>query len=193
MPSLILTFQDALGTCAGQAFGAGNHRLLGDWYLLSTAVHLVCMPAVGLAWYFSRDVLSLMGPYADIDLELTQQYTRIAIFGLPAFMLSDTFGRYLQAMKTTAPQLCVAALFVGVNLILNVVLISGVGSFPGFGYIGSPMATAISRWGQFVTLLIMMFGFEFARAPQWPVLRLSKRVLEKKRVVEFCYRQGESR
>ena len=51
------------------------------------------------------------------------------------------------------PGLLVCSITVAVNAVLNHVLINGWGSFPGWGFKGSPIATSVSSWLMLLMLL----------------------------------------
>ena len=53
---------------------------------------------------------------------------------------------YYQAQQVVMPALVVNFAFVFVNIVLNYVFVLGVGGLGGWGFIGSPIATASCRW-----------------------------------------------
>ncbi|UZD23736.1 MATE family efflux transporter [Algoriphagus halophytocola] len=97
-----------------------------------------------LGWIFAPDVLLLMGAEPEV-IQTGVNYTRIIFAGNTAimllFLLNGAFrgaGQAHHAMRS----LWIAN---GLNMILDPVLIFGVGSIPGFGLEGAAIATTLGR------------------------------------------------
>ena len=95
-------------------------------------------------WIFARDILQLMGASAKVIAE-GENYTRIIFAGNTAIMLLFlTNGAFRGA---GLPQLAMRTLWLsnGLNIILDPLLIFGIGSFEGFGLEGAAIATTTGR------------------------------------------------
>ena len=97
-----------------------------------------------LGWVFAPDVLALMGAEPEV-IKTGVNYTRIIFAGNTAimllFLLNGAFrgaGQAHHAMRS----LWIAN---GLNIILDPVLIFGVGTIPGFGLEGAAIATTLGR------------------------------------------------
>ncbi len=97
-----------------------------------------------LGWIFAPDILGLMGAEAQV-IETGVNYTRIIFAGNTAimllFLLNGAFrgaGQAHHAMRS----LWIAN---GLNMILDPILIFGVGNFSGFGLEGAAIATTFGR------------------------------------------------
>ncbi len=97
-----------------------------------------------LGWIFAPDILGLMGAEARV-IETGVSYTRIIFAGNTAimllFLLNGAFrgaGQAHHAMRS----LWIAN---GLNIILDPILIFGVGNFSGFGLEGAAIATTFGR------------------------------------------------
>ena len=99
-------------------------------------------------------MLSLIGIDDDV-CRLASLFARWSCISIWPILAYECLARYYQAQHIVQPALRVNALFLAINVGLNYILIFGVAGFGGYGYVGSPIATAISRWG----LLIVFFVY----------------------------------
>ncbi len=90
-------------------------------------------------------------------LTYAKEYMQIRLYGAPAvLMMMVTFGamRGLQDMRTP---LWIALGVNALNLLLDWILIFGLGSFPAMGVAGSALASTISQWvGAIVGFIILL-------------------------------------
>lgn len=95
---------------------------------------------------------------SDIDLELTrslaQQYLSVMLFGIIPYSLSQAYASTLRETGKTVPPMAASSAAVVVNLVLNYVLIFGHFGAPELGVAGAAIATAISRYIEFLILVI---------------------------------------
>ncbi|WP_192349621.1 MATE family efflux transporter [Algoriphagus sp. Y33] len=110
-----------------------------------------------LGWIFAPDILGLMGAETKV-IETGVSYTRIIFAGNTAimllFLLNGAFrgaGQAHHAMRS----LWIAN---GLNMILDPILIFGVGSFSGFGLEGAAIATTFGRGVGVVYQLYHLFN-----------------------------------
>ncbi|MDR7131930.1 putative MATE family efflux protein [Algoriphagus sp. 4150] len=110
-----------------------------------------------LGWIFAPDILGLMGAEAKV-IETGVSYTRIIFAGNTAimllFLLNGAFrgaGQAHHAMRS----LWIAN---GLNMILDPLLIFGVGNFSGFGLEGAAIATTFGRGVGVVYQLYHLFN-----------------------------------
>ncbi|MCG8632307.1 MAG: MATE family efflux transporter [Desulfobacterales bacterium] len=99
----------------------------------------------GITFPLSSGISTLMGAGREIQ-ELSVSYFKIRLSGAPAILITfAAFGilRGLQDMKT---QLKIAVGINIINIILDPVLIFGLGPVPALGVAGAALASAASQW-----------------------------------------------
>ena len=134
----------AYGTTAavGRLIGAGDHRqaarqaVQGLW--LAAAVGALL--ATG-AFVFADPLLKILGADGEV-LAQGRIYLRISIFGLPGMLITLAGVGYLRGLQDTLRPLKVAVFTAGLNLVLELVLIYGL----GFGIGASALSTVIAQW-----------------------------------------------
>jgi len=167
VPSTFVQFTiQALTTLAAQARGAENNKLVGEW--LQTALFMAvvgCIPVMIIFW----NVHYMVG--VTMKDEETIEYARI----FSQTMMWTLFPQYIYVALTSyfatigvvMPATCCTCITVLANIFFNYFFIYGYGSWEGFGFIGSPLATVTSSWLQlflFVTYTIVIKKYH---KPYW--------------------------
>ncbi|NHE56595.1 MATE family efflux transporter [Cyclobacterium plantarum] len=95
-------------------------------------------------YFYAGEILSLMGAEEQV-LETGKAYTEIIFLGNTAIMLLFLINGIFRGAG--APHLAMRALWIsnGLNIILDPLLIFGLGSFEGFGLVGAAWATTLGR------------------------------------------------
>ncbi len=133
-------------TEVAQAHGGGEvarARRINGLALAMSALFGFGMLAVG--WVGSGAAATAMGATGALR-EAAVAYMRIRWFGAPAvLMMVAAFGtlRGLQDMRTP---LWIAVTVNGLNVVLDAVLIFGLGPVPAFGIAGAAWASTVSQW-----------------------------------------------
>eukprot|EP00928_Gymnodinium_smaydae_P090291 TRINITY_DN74118_c0_g1_i1.p1 TRINITY_DN74118_c0_g1~~TRINITY_DN74118_c0_g1_i1.p1 ORF type:complete len:493 (+),score=16.46 TRINITY_DN74118_c0_g1_i1:173-1480(+) len=145
-----------LSTVVSQAFGAGQYRLCGQWLQISCVFTVaLCIP-VSLSWALTAQVLMALGNGERVS-NLAQTFSLISTTWLLPNGIYWTMRMYLQALGEVRLPMVVNLIFVVVNLLFNIVFVHGIpGVFVGLGFIGSPLATSLSRWLQPLLLLFLV-------------------------------------
>lgn len=149
------------GIFGTQFFGKGDYE--GQKYAFRFKVYasaLIVIAAVSLFTFAGTELIQLYlsdsGEIGDVALALTyaKQYLAIMTIGLPAFALSQTYiSSIRETGHTFVPMVAgMAAMFT--NLVLDIVLIFGIGPFPVLGVQGAAIATVISRFVECAIVLI---------------------------------------
>lgn len=141
------------GPLASQLKGEGKNdpSLLFNAYYVSFFISLILSTIL----YFS----DLYIGYFKLTPEITPhvitflQITSISLF--PAFVFQATKD-YLQAQGNTVAPNVIILLFNVINVMLNISLMFGYGSFTGFGIKGAAIATCICRFLMAITVFIYM-------------------------------------
>ena len=161
----------ALQTLVAQALGAGNAPLAGTWLVISASLSFACCVPVAVAWWFAGDVMAAaLGP-AKCDARcqaLVSEFARYSVLWLWSNVAYVQARTYFRARGITRPQLVVSVLCLGINVGLNQLFVHGAFGWPGLGFRGSPVATAVSRALQTALFVGYAFGWKRLHADAWP-------------------------
>lgn len=135
-----------------QAYGAGDleecKRVArqGFWMSLLLAVPVTLLMLIGepLARLFGQQPVIASG---------AGDYMAALAPGVPAAILFLAMRQYLEGMGHTAPPMIATLGGLGLNVLMNHLLIWGVGPFPELGVVGSGYATSIVRWAMVLSLV----------------------------------------
>ncbi len=83
-----------------------------------------------------------------------QQYLKVMLFGLPAFMIGQVYASTLRECGETVVPMKAGVVAVLVNLALNYILIFGKFGFPELGVEGAAIATVISRYVEAMIIVV---------------------------------------
>ena len=164
----------AYGTTASVArqVGAGATRTAlaqgvdGLW--LATAVGSV---ATAVLLPLAPQVVNLFGASAQVT-DLTLDYLRVALLGTVPLLLMLAATGVLRGLQDTRTPLVVAVAGNLANVVLNVVLVYGLGPLPALGIAGSAVGTVLAQAGSAAALVVVVLGAaRREEAPLSPDLR----------------------
>eukprot|EP00871_Galdieria_phlegrea_P006067 jgi/Galph1/948/GphlegSOOS_G5712.1 len=159
----VLTALDPL--CA-QAYGAKRYTAVGVALQRGIfAMFLMTFP-VAWSWWKAEHALLWLGQSVELSALAGTFASKLIPSVLPS-LLFDSLQKYLQAQSITKPSLIIGIICNFVNLALNLVLVFGIGSFSGLGFIGSPIATSLTTWIQ-VALLWLYIYYYGIHQQTWP-------------------------
>lgn len=149
------------GIFGTQFYGKGDYE--GQKYtfrfkIISATVLLSI--ALLLGNFFSTELIQLYlsdsGEVGDIGLALMygEQYLAIMLFGLVPFALGQTYVSSIRETGHTLIPMLAGFAAMMTNLVLDILLIFGVGPFPVLGVKGAALATVIARFVE-CTIVIM--------------------------------------
>ncbi|OYY67922.1 MATE family efflux transporter [Sphingomonas sp. 28-63-12] len=145
MFAAVFGFGMAATILVGQSFG--RRDIDGARRAFGSAVGLIFWSAIvvaALGWIFAPGILHLLAtPGAAMPLALT--YLRIIFLGLPSSMLMVLMMMGLRGTGDSMTPLWFGMLASALDVILNPVLIAGIGPFPQMGIAGSATATLIAN------------------------------------------------
>ncbi len=153
-------------TKIAQAMGAQNidraSRICGTALLLGFALGVVGMLA---PLPVLNPLATAMGAHGEITLQAVE-YIRLRLIGVPAFLVTVAAIGTLRGLQDMQTPLWVACIVNALNIVLDWVLIFGVGPFPALGISGAALATSCSQWiGAIWTLVALRKHL----APIWHV------------------------
>ncbi len=134
----------AYGTTAAVArlLGAGRAADAAQWGVQALLMALIAGIAAGAVLYgLSDPLLTLLGGEGEV-LEQARIYLHISLAGLPALLIMLAGVGYLRGGLDMARPLKVAALTAVGNLVLEVILVYGL----GFGIGASALSTVVAQW-----------------------------------------------
>ncbi len=100
---------------------------------------------------FSEHIMTYMGADEEVARYGTE-YLRIFFLAVPAFFFADTLGAIFRASGDTKRPMIVSLTGVGLNIILDPILI--------FGWFGAPeLGMAGAAWGTFISLFVDVFVY----------------------------------
>lgn len=163
-------FSIATSILIGQAWGRRDHaharRVLGTAVTFFAAAGTLVLIA---GEYLAFDLLRLLGTPGEA-LPLAATYLRTFLLGAPAAVLLVALSMALRGAGDSLTPLWFMLLAGVLDVILNPLLIAGIGPVPRLGIAGSGYATAIANWVALAALVI------YAYARRLP-LTLSRREL----------------
>ncbi|MGZ8997565.1 MAG: MATE family efflux transporter [Allosphingosinicella sp.] len=141
----------------GQAFGAGDLERAkcvvgtGATFFASTSTVLAL-----LGWVLTPDILVLLDtPTAAFPLAV--QYLRVIFIAVPMLNAFAFAMAALRGAGDSRTPFYFMALAVGLDIVLNPLLIRGVGPLPALGIVGSGLATLIAQVVSFISLLVLLY------------------------------------
>ncbi|MCB8960044.1 MAG: MATE family efflux transporter [Ardenticatenales bacterium] len=132
-------------TEVAQALGRGQHSRAKEASSLALGLAALIGCLLLLVWPLADDLANLLGASGAIE-EAAATYIRYRLLGAPAVLgMLVVFGalRGLQDMRTP---LWIAITINAINILLDMLLISGFGPVPALGVGGAALASTISQW-----------------------------------------------
>jgi putative MATE family efflux protein len=142
----------------GQRFGARNiegaRRTFGTVAGFSAGL-MIAIAALG--WVAAPALLSALGtPGAAYGLALT--YLRLLFLSMPFMMVSIILTMGLRGTGDARTPLIFMGVTVAIDVVLNPVLIAGLGPFPALGIAGSAIATIAAAFISFVAMVAYVYS-----------------------------------
>ncbi|QOT79607.1 MATE family efflux transporter [Cupriavidus basilensis] len=141
----------------GQAVGARDlveaRRVVGT---STTFFILLSVLAAALGYAFTPDILAAMGTPADARA-LAISYLRIIFLALPFMYFYNFVMMTLRGAGDSRTPFYFMLLSVGLDVVLNPLLIFGIGPFPELGIAGSALSTLIAQLASLAAMLIVLY------------------------------------
>lgn len=129
----------SLDTLCAQAYGSGKKSLVGlQMQRMILLLWLITIP-IGIVWILSDKILLRLVPEPDVAI-LAGRYLRILLLGAPGYACFEAGKRFVQAQGMFTASLYVLCVCAPLNALMNWLF---VWQF-GFGFVGAPIAVAIT-------------------------------------------------
>ena len=131
---------------AGDPTGAVRAGIDGVWLSIAVGALLVTVGVPASAW-----VVDLFGASPDVA-QAANTYLAIALWGLPALLVTLAASGLLRGLQDTRTPLVVAGAGFAANAALNALFIYGL----GWGIAGSAIGTVVASWGMAAAYLAII-------------------------------------
>eukprot|EP01084_Bolivina_argentea_P048061 88568_1 len=166
----MMSFCEAISVLCSQAFGTENKQRVSEWLQLGCLLTAILSIPTCIIYAFSENILLIFGVNSHIA-HLSGQFTTLSIISVIPGTWFYALSTYFKAQSIVLPTTVICAVMIIVNLVINLVIVYGYGidyivykfnghHWNGFGFIGSPIATAITRTIQFIVYIIYMFYYK---------------------------------
>lgn len=153
--SILFGTASACDTLQSQAYGARNYARVGHISQRGLVIMMaMTLPISALLWNADA-VLGRMGQDAR-TVEMSTLYVRLLIPGLPGAMCYEILKKHLQNIGVVVPTMVIQVGAIG----LNGMLAYGLVYHTRLGFLGAPLAMAITNWFMLLTMLLF---FRFHR------------------------------
>ena len=156
--SISLGLGVGLSSNVSRAIGSGDHhkvqRLTTDGIVLSVLIVII----LGVLGIFSIHPLFKLLGAGGKTLNLIQNYMFIWYIGLPFVVIPMAGNNVIRATGDTMTPSMIMIVSVVVNIILDPLLIFGIGPFPALGITGAAIATVLAR---FTSLIFSLYILTF--------------------------------
>jgi putative MATE family efflux protein len=155
----------------GQRFGArdidGARRAFGS----AVGFSAILMAAIALLGYLTAPALltALETPGNAYGLALT--YLRLIFVSMPFMMVSVILTMGLRGTGDARTPLIFMVLTVTIDIVLNPLLIIGIGPLPAMGIAGSAVSTIIAGIGSFLAMVVYVYAKDLPLRLRGPELR----------------------
>ncbi len=128
---------------AAQAYGAERpgeaSRILGESL---PSAFLTTLPIAAAGYFYSFEFLGLLGGWDPATVPLASDYFRVRVLVLPLVAVTMTISAAFRAVGMTKPVMVATVSGALVNIVLDPLLIFGLGPFPRLGIVGAAVASA---------------------------------------------------
>lgn len=130
----------SLDTLCAQAYGSGHKHLVGLQFQRMTCFLFCLSVPVTVLWFYAENILYHIVPEPE-SARLAGLYLRVMIFSIPGFILFEGGKRYTQAQGLFRATTWVLVIVAPFNVFLSWFLVWHL----GWGFVGAPMAVAITE------------------------------------------------
>jgi putative MATE family efflux protein len=136
-----------VGTVAlvSRDYGAGNLKKASQrsMQIFGFAI-MFSMLLMVLGIFFSRDILRLLNLASDVE-KMGTVYLRIVFLAVPSLFLGEVIWSVFRSVGDTRTPMIIMLISVGLNIVLDILLIYGLWIFPRLETVGAGLATTIAH------------------------------------------------
>ena len=169
-----------MGVLVARFAGAGDrdrvNRSVYQAFLVAVVLAVGVMAPLG--YWLAPTLLTLINAAPEVQVEALPYIRILFVFSIGMLMFF-MFSGALRAAGDAKTPMRLGILMTAMNIVLNVVLIRGVGPIPAFGTRGAAMGTAIASgltgiifiWMLFSHRLVIHFSRSMSFRPDWDIIR----------------------
>ncbi|KAF8079286.1 multidrug/Oligosaccharidyl-lipid/Polysaccharide flippase [Lyophyllum atratum] len=161
--SVLQGLASALDTLLPSAYTSSQPHLVGLWAQRTSVIMFIALLPIYLIWFNAEQILLSLKQDSEVA-HLASLYLRWFSLGLPAIAFNAVSRRYFQSQGLFFLQTRINFFVAPINLLLNYILVWGPEPVR-LGFIGAPMATAISF--NLISLASVLYGVYFAPRKAW--------------------------
>lgn len=105
-------------------------------------------------------IISLFSKDSSV-IEMGGSYLRISSFGYIVTAITFAYSSILRSIEIVKAPIIISIIALGLNTILNILFVYGVGNFQGFGANGSAAATLIARFIEFALIIFVVYKHKY--------------------------------
>lgn len=187
LTSLPLGITSYASTFVAQYFGAGQQKQIGAVIWQTIWLSCFCIPLLLILGVYGQQIFLSFGHGAPLA-ELEGVYFLALSFGSGAVILDAGISAFFIGRGKTKVVMLVNLVGAGLNILLDYLLIFGVGSIPALGIWGAGIATSISVWFK-----VIVFAYLFLQRKHHPYGNRSEFRLDlglMKRFLQFSVSNG---
>ena len=158
--------------------GENNENELKDIIEQSLFLALVVGISIAIVGYFTANQLFAFFDVEEIVAFYGKEYYQTFLFGYPMMYISITVSVIFQAVGETKIPMLIFSFMSLLNIVLDPILIYGVGDIPSFGIKGAAYASIISEIISGIWMLILFYKKFKIKLAIKPKLDMIKRILK---------------
>jgi len=169
-----------MGVLVARFAGAGDHDNVNRtvYQAFLTAVIMGTLILAPAGYFLAPTLLDMVNAAPDVQREALP-YLRIMFVFSIGMLIFFMMGGALRSAGDAQTPLRLGVMMTVLNVLLNVILISGLGPIPAFGTAGAAMGTAIASgltavvflWLLFSNRLVVHFTRTMSFRPDWAIIR----------------------
>lgn len=168
----------SLDTLCAQAYGSGRKKLVGLQFQRMVYFLWALTIPIAIIWLLGDKILPLVVPEPEVAA-LAALYLKVVLIGAPGYALFEAGKRYVQAQGLFSASLYVLVIVAPFNAFMNWLFVWHL----GMGFVGAPLAVAISDHLLWMGLLLYVYfvngrqcwnGFTKRALQNWgPMIKLA--------------------
>ena len=143
-----MSIASVVSVLAASGHGAGDRAqvsaAVGQGFWVSV---MLSIPGTALGWYLP-DLLPWLGQDAEV-IEASRPYSQALAFSILPYMLFSNLRCFATALARTGTLMAITIAALALNFVVVLILVHGIGDWPGLGIGGAGIGTSIVCWLMF--------------------------------------------